>query len=351
MNIRPAQKLYWVYVDQKVHGPFTIDQITKLPGISERTRICPENSQEWTTVGELAAALEPKPATEAGRRCPNCSRKARGAAKFCEHCGTILGDGPPGAPLAAPSATRRSLAARLLTLLAIAALGGAFAYGRRELGRRRKAQEPTGRVRIEVQRVVHAKTLRDVRGEERSPLPGKRFCLVTLLVRDPDPVPALFDRKRLRWEGPDKRAVEIDGLTPFLPGELRDAPRLEPQTAIQGRVLFQVPLGVEKFRLFYGGAEIPLPPGILQAEKRWLGREDEAIRLLKAFRCRAGEGRPRPWDPNIDMQSRQELGPLYHVDAEDYSFHVDLDSGRINSATDVETLVAENTRRDCFAQK
>ncbi|MBI4346535.1 MAG: DUF4352 domain-containing protein, partial [Elusimicrobia bacterium] len=266
------------------------------------------------------------------------------------HCGTLLGDGAgPGS--AAPQAPRRSLASRLIALAVVAAFGGAFAYGWREMTKREAAQQPTGRVKIEVQQVVHSGSLRDVRGEERTPLAGKRFCLVTLLVRNLDAQPALFDRRRIKWQGPDGRQLDYDSLTPFLPNELLDASRIEPGTSIQGRLVYQVPAGVERFRLLYGPLEIPLPTAVLLAEKKWRDREEEAIRLLKAFRCRAADGGPRPWDPNISMEARQELGSLYHVDAEDYAFHVDLASGRISSAPDAETLVAENTKRDCFASR
>lgn len=350
MTPRKIEKLWWVYLDQKVHGPFTLEQIGQMPGIGERTRVCPESSQEWTTLGELASALESQPAPETGRRCANCSHKVRGGAKYCDRCGTLLGEGgSPGLPGA--TGKRASRTGRLGTLVTLALVAAAAALSWRVVEKRNRVAPPAGRVAFEAKQLVYAKSIRDVRSEDRSPLPGKRFLVVTLAARNPDPHPAPFDRSQLRWVSPDGKAAELDGLTPFIPSELLAVPVLEPGVGIEGRVVFQVPEGADKFRLLYAGSEIKVSPALLQDERRWRGQEDAAVRAAKAFRCKGADGKPRPWDPNVDMEARQELGPLYHVDAEDYALHVDLASGRVTPAPDGETLVVENTRRDCFASR
>lgn len=347
MSPKPA-KLWWVYLDRRVQGPYPLQQIAQIPGISERTRVCADGTNEWKTLAELADESDAAPPTEAPlRRCPNCSRKARAGAKYCEHCGTLVGEGAPAAHGAKPAGPS-SVGGRLLTAATLLGVAAAAAFSWKVLEDRKKAEEPTGRIVLAVEQIVHAKTLRDVRGEERTPLPGKRFCLVTVSVRNPDLAPALFNRAGIKWRGPDGKAVELDGLTQFLPNELIAAPRLEPRSSIQGRVVFQVPESSDRFQLLYGASAVAVPPALLDADRRWRGREDAAARAVRAYKCKGPEGKPVPLDPNTVLEPRQELGPLYHVDAEDYSFHVDLSNSRITPAPDADTLITENTRRDCF---
>lgn len=347
MSPKPP-KLWWVYLDRRVQGPYPLQQIAQIPGINERTRVCADGTNEWRTLAQLADETEVAPPPEApGRRCPNCSRKARTGAKYCEHCGTLIGEGAPAARPAAP-AGGSSVGSRLLTAVTLLGVAAAAAFSWKVLEDRKKAAEPTGRVVLAVEQIVHAKTLRDVRGEERTPLPGKRFCLVTVSVRNPDPSPALFNRASIKWRGADGKTVDLDGLTQFLPNELTPAPRLEPRSSLQGRVVFQVPVSSDRFQLVYGSTAVAVPAALLDADRRWRGREDVAARAVRAFKCKGPEGKPVPLDPNTVIEPRQELGSLYHVDAEDYSFHVDLATTRITPAPDVDTLISENTRRDCF---
>lgn len=345
------QKLWWVYLDRRVQGPYPLPQIAQIPTVNERTRVCAEGTEEWRTLAELASELETRPPEAAeGRRCPNCSRKARGAAKYCEHCGTLIGEGAGPSP-SGPAGPARSLGSRLLTVVTVALVLAAAAFSWQVLERRRKAQEPTGRVRLSVEQIVHAKALRDVRGEDRTPLPGKRFCIVTLTVRNADPRPALFDRAAIRWVSERGGSADVDGLTSFLPNELAAAPRLEPKSSLQGRVVFQVPESADRFQLGYGAIAVAVPPALLDADRKWRDREEVAKRAVRAFRCRGADGKPLSLDPNTVLEARQELGSLYHVDAEDYAFHVDLAASRVLPASDADTLIGENTRRDCFAGK
>ncbi|MBI4425710.1 MAG: hypothetical protein HY554_18410 [Elusimicrobia bacterium] len=347
MTAPKAKKRWWVYVDQRVHGPFPLEDVLRIPGVGERTRICPEGSQEWTTLGDLADSIPERRPAETSARCPNCSRRSRLGARYCDHCGTLVTEEPGGAAgSSGPGAHRRS---PWLQAAAVAAVLAGVAFSLSVLSKRREAAEPTGRVTIEVGQVLHVRSLRDIRGEERTPLPGKRFCLLTLVVRNQDLQPARFSRGELRWVGPGGRAVDLDGLTPFLPNELVAAPQLEPGARLEGRVLFQAPDQEDRFTLAYKGALIEVPRALLEADRRWRDQESAAIRRLEAFRCVSPDG-PRPWDAGVEMKARRESGSVYHVDAEDYSFHVDLAGGRVSPAADVEGLVAENTRKDCFSR-
>ena len=357
MNVRKLPKRWWVYLHDKVQGPFTFEEIKGLPNISERTRVCLEHSQEWMTLGQLSESMEKiDPAL-----CSKCGHRSRAGAKFCDHCGgPLAAPAAPPAPLAAGKRRPLVRPAFVLKLLAAAAVVALALFGAQKasilLAERRKAQEPTGRLALEVRQVVHARSLRDVRGEDRVPLPGKRFCLVTLHVRDADGRPALFDRGLLRWVGPDGRSVPMDGLTTFIADELSAAPRLEPGGSIEGRIVFQVPQAENKFKIMYGRAEVPVPAALLVADRRWRGQEAEAEKLLRAFQCRGPDGKARPWEAGVEIKARQELGPLYHVDAQDeandegvvYGFHVDLETTLILAAPDADTIVNENTRRECF---
>jgi len=48
---------YWVYLDDKVSGPYTVDQMIRLRGFSKQTRICEEdgsgNPQKWISPADL----------------------------------------------------------------------------------------------------------------------------------------------------------------------------------------------------------------------------------------------------------------------------------------------------------
>jgi hypothetical protein len=48
---------YWVYIDDKVEGPYTVDQVIRLRGFSRQTRICAQEGEEgpqsWTSPANI----------------------------------------------------------------------------------------------------------------------------------------------------------------------------------------------------------------------------------------------------------------------------------------------------------
>lgn len=106
---------YWVSDGSNAQGPFSPEQLRRIPGFTPETMVAPEDAQsasEWRPAKVFAdiSALFAEPLPPLANRtrpapkppensCPRCAHKAAADAVFCTNCGVRISDGKlPQAP-------------------------------------------------------------------------------------------------------------------------------------------------------------------------------------------------------------------------------------------------------------